>query len=193
MLKVQNLFKFVKTRKKERLIPTFANVKLAIKNGKHKPKSKLARLVMEMALQSKHNQTKKIKKELRGVNIMLKSSLSVIFYNCLIHQINIASKSKLKAITKRYPRKLDKFRRRTSSPINEDVTCSRIRNTIHNFRIILSQMKNTKLCRLGWIIISLISLLITPQKRSLRCLPKHFAKPFTYSGQPIKRTKIKTL
>ena len=122
MLKVQTLFKFVKTRKKERLIPTFANVKLAIKNGKHKPKSKLARLVMEMALQSK-----------RGVNIMLKSSLSVIFYNCLIHQINIASKSKLKAITKRYLRKLDKFRRRTSSPINEDVTCSRIRNTIHNF------------------------------------------------------------
>ena len=133
MLKVQTLFKFVKTRKKERLIPTFANVKLAIKNGKHKPKSKLARLVMEMALQSKLNQTKKIKKELRGVNIMLKSSPSVIFYNCLIHQINIASKSKLKAITKRYLRKLDKFRRRTSSPINEDVTCSRIRNTIHNF------------------------------------------------------------
>ena len=190
MLKVQTLFKFVKTRKKERLIPTFANVKLAIKNGKHKPKSKLARLVMEMALQSKHNQTKKIKKELRGVNIMLKSWLSVIFYNCLIHQINIASKSKLKAITKRYLRKLDKFRRRTSSPINEDVT---LETPYTIFRIILSQMKNTKLCRLGWIIISLISLLITPQKRSLRCLPKHFAKPFTYSGQPIKRTKIKTL
>ena len=32
------------------------------------------------------------------------------------------------------------------------------------FRIILYQMKNARLCRLGWIIISLISLPITPQK-----------------------------
>ena len=115
------------------MIPTFANVKLAIKNAKHKLKSKIARLIMETELQSKHNQKRKIENEFRSVSITLKSSLSVIFYNCLIHQINIASKSKLKAITKRYPRKLDKFRRRTSSPINEDVTCSRIRNTIHNF------------------------------------------------------------
>ena len=88
---------------------------------------------METELQSKHNEKKKIKNELRSVNITLKSSLSVIFYNCLIHQINIASKSKLKAITKRHLRKLDKFRRKTSTPINEKVTFSHIRNTVHNF------------------------------------------------------------
>ena len=88
---------------------------------------------METELQSKHIQKKKIKNELRSVNITLKSQLSVIFYNCLIHQINITSKTKLKAIAKRHLKKLDQFRRRTSTPINEKVTFSHIRNTKHNF------------------------------------------------------------
>ena len=64
---------------------------------------------MKTELQSEYNLKKKIKKELRSVSITLKSSLSVIFYYCSIHQINIASKSKLKAITKRHLRKHDKF------------------------------------------------------------------------------------
>ena len=80
---------------------------------------------------SKHNQ-KKIKKELRYVNITLKSSLRIIFYNCLIHQINIASKSKLKAITKRHLRKPDKFRRNFDS-YQWESNISHIRNTVHNF------------------------------------------------------------
>ena len=133
MLKVQPDIKFIKICKSECLIPTFANVKLALKNGKHKLKSKIARLIMETELQSKHIQKKKIKNELRSVNITLKSQLSVIFYNCLIHQINITSKTKLKAIAKRHLKKLDQFRRRTSTPINEKVTFSHIRNTKHNF------------------------------------------------------------
>ena len=41
LLKVQADIKFIKTCKEERLIPIFANVKLAVKNGKHKLKSKL--------------------------------------------------------------------------------------------------------------------------------------------------------
>ena len=50
LLKVQTDIKFIKTCKSERLIPTFANVKLAIKNGKHKLKSKIAPLIMETEL-----------------------------------------------------------------------------------------------------------------------------------------------
>ena len=88
---------------------------------------------METELQSKHNQKKKMKNELRSVNITLKSKLSVIFYNCLIDQFNIASKIKLKAIRKSHLRKLDQFRRRRSTPINDKVTCSYIKNTVHNF------------------------------------------------------------
>ena len=105
---------------------------------------------METELQSKHNQKKKTKNELRSVNITLKSQLSVIFYNCLIHQINIASKSKLKAITKRHLRKLDQFRRRTSTSINEKVTFSHIRNTKHNFSNYSLSNEENKALSLGY-------------------------------------------
>ena len=127
---------------------------------------------MKTELQSKHNQKKKIKNELCSVNITLKSKLRIIVYNCLIHQFNIASEIKLKAITKSHLRKLDQFRRRTSTPINEKVTFSYIKTPYTIFRIILYPMKNTRLCGLGWVIIFLISLLITPQKQSLRCFTK---------------------
>ena len=93
LLKVQADIKFIKTRKSESLVPTFANVKLAVKNWKHKLKSKIARLIVDTQLQSKHNQ-KKIKKGLVSVYITLKLSLSVIFCNCLNHQINVAFKNK---------------------------------------------------------------------------------------------------
>ena len=74
------------------MIPTFANIRLAIKNGKRK--SKTVSLIMETEMQSKHNQ-KKIKKKLHSINITLISSLSIICYNYIIHQINIASNKKL--------------------------------------------------------------------------------------------------
>ena len=59
--KVQADIKFIKTCKSKRLIPTFANFKLGIKNAKHKLKSKIAPLITETELQSKHYQKKKIK------------------------------------------------------------------------------------------------------------------------------------
>ena len=39
--------KFIKTCKRENLIPTFANVKLAIKTGNAKLKKKIAHLILE--------------------------------------------------------------------------------------------------------------------------------------------------
>ena len=57
----------------------------------------------------------------------------MLYYNWIIHQINIASKSKLKAITKCHLRKLDQFHRRRSTPTNEKVTFSHIRNIVNNF------------------------------------------------------------
>ena len=74
MLKVQADIKVIKTCKSECLILIFVNVKLSIKSQKHKMKSKPARLIMETELHSKHDQKKKIKKELASVNITLKSS-----------------------------------------------------------------------------------------------------------------------
>ena len=81
-------------------------------------------------IQSKHNPKNSIKKELYSINITLPSSLSLICYNCIIYQINIASKSKFKAITKCHLRKLDT---RQLTLINEKVTFSHARNTVHNF------------------------------------------------------------
>ena len=74
LLKVQADIKVIKTCKSECLILIFVNVKLSIKSQKHKMKSKPARLIMETELHSKHDQKKKIKKELASVNITLKSS-----------------------------------------------------------------------------------------------------------------------
>ena len=48
--KLQEDIKFVKPCKQENLIPTFANVKLAIKTGKTKLKKKIARLILETKL-----------------------------------------------------------------------------------------------------------------------------------------------
>ena len=53
-------------------------------------------------------------------------------------------------------------------------------------------MKNTRRCRLGWIIISLISLLITSQKQSWRCFTKTFFQTFHTFQKANYRTKIKT-
>ena len=77
MLKVLTHIKFIKTCKLGHFIPIFSYLKLAIKNGNLK--SKIAHLIMETELQSKKK--KKTEKEDQE-----------IFYNCLIHQINIASK-----------------------------------------------------------------------------------------------------
>ena len=45
--KLQEDIKFIKPCKRENLIPTFANVKLAIKTGNAKLKKKIAHLILE--------------------------------------------------------------------------------------------------------------------------------------------------
>ena len=59
--KLKEDIKFVKPCKQENLIPTFANVKLAIKTGKTKLKKKIARLILETKLQNKYFEKRKLK------------------------------------------------------------------------------------------------------------------------------------
>ena len=66
---------------------------------------KIARLVMETELQNKYRQKHKSRKEIRSINILLSTSLSVIVYNALLHQIIIAAKSRIKVIKLRRGRK----------------------------------------------------------------------------------------
>ena len=47
------------------LVSTFANVKLAIRQGNKKLKTKMSRLIMETELQKKYEQKNKIRKEIR--------------------------------------------------------------------------------------------------------------------------------
>ena len=56
---------FIKLCKKEQLIPTFAKVKVSIRNGTYKLKRKIARLVMETELQNKHREKRKLRKNIR--------------------------------------------------------------------------------------------------------------------------------
>ena len=57
---------FIKLCKVEEIVPTFAKVNLSIKSGSRKLKLRIARLVMESEIQSKHLEKKKLKEELRS-------------------------------------------------------------------------------------------------------------------------------
>ena len=96
---------FIKLCKKEQLIPSFAKVNLSIRNGTDKVKRKIARLMMETELKNKHREKRKLRKDIRGINGLLSTSLSVIVYNALFHQINITVKSRIKVIKLRYGKK----------------------------------------------------------------------------------------
>ena len=57
----------------ENLIPTFAEVNVVIKLGTQKLKTKIAHSVMEIEMQNKHDQPRKIKKQIWDVKFQLKS------------------------------------------------------------------------------------------------------------------------
>ena len=83
-MKVTADIKFIKLSKVEEIIPTFAKVSLSIKSGSRKLKLRIARLVMESEIQSKHLENKKLKKELWLACIQLKSVLGLFLYNALV-------------------------------------------------------------------------------------------------------------
>ena len=71
LMKVQADIQFIKSCKKENLIPIFAKVNLAIKSDSRKLKLSLARL-MESEMESKHHEKKKLKKEIVAISNQLK-------------------------------------------------------------------------------------------------------------------------
>ena len=62
-MKVTTDMKFIKFCKVEKIIPTFAKVNFSIRSGSRKLKLRIARLLMEREIQSKHLEKKKLKKE----------------------------------------------------------------------------------------------------------------------------------
>ena len=124
----------MKLCKKEQLVPTFAKVIVSIRNGTYKLKRKISRLVMEMELQNKHREKRKLWKDIRSINVSLSTSLSVIVYNTLLNQINIAVKSRIKVIKLRHGKKLNnwKWKQETTNYVDERKQ-SYLKHTVHNF------------------------------------------------------------
>ena len=88
---------------------------------------------MESELQSKHREKKKLKKELTILNNQLKTSLNIILYNILIHQVNIAIKSRFKSIRLRHNKKLIKFRKSQQKCNKSTTQTELVRNIVYNF------------------------------------------------------------
>ena len=94
-IKVDQDIKFIKSCKKECLVPTFANVILSIK---YKIKCNTLKLIMQTELENKHHEKRKLRKEIYSTGIILKSALGLILFNALHHKLNIAIKSRQKSI-----------------------------------------------------------------------------------------------
>ena len=123
---------FIKCCKWEAIMPTFANVNLSIKNGIYKLKKKIAKLVMDTELTDKHHEIRKLRKQIRYMTIELKSSLSLVLFHTVIHQVGIAVKSKIKCIKSCHEKKPEKFHQRQLRLYRNDSRYY-IKNTVHNF------------------------------------------------------------
>ena len=97
LMKVEPDIRFTKSCKKDNLIPTFANVKLAIKSGNWKIHLRIAKIIMEMEMQNKHWE-KNLNKEIASTSIQLNSILGLFLYSVLICEINHVIDSRYKAI-----------------------------------------------------------------------------------------------
>ena len=97
--------------KKEQLTPTFAKVKISLKNASFKLKWKIATLIMETEVQNKHLEKRKLIKELKQIRNILKRNLNLVILNAVFHQLSIALKSKFKAILNRHQKKLTNLRK----------------------------------------------------------------------------------
>ena len=83
---------------------------------------------MENELQCEHIEKKKVRKEI----LQLDKKLNIVIYHTLLHQISIATKSRLKAISKRHAKKLTKFNNRQNKTEGQEP--KRIpKNVVHNF------------------------------------------------------------
>ena len=104
--------KFIITCKRENLTPTFATVNLAmqLKNGTMRLKKKIARAIMNVELQKKHKEKRNLKKQILETSSQLKRCLTNIIYITMLHQINKAINSKIKAVSACQLRKLEKLR-----------------------------------------------------------------------------------
>ena len=113
--------KFIKLCKTANIIPTFAYENLSIQCGSYNLKKCIARLIMENQLQCKHQEKENAQKELLQLDKKVRLSLNIVIYHTLLHKINIAVKSRLKAISKRHAKKLKLFNNRQNKAEHQEL------------------------------------------------------------------------
>ena len=65
---------------------------------------------METEIQKKHLERQKLRKDIFKTTVTLRSSISFISYSTLLYQINIAVKSKVRAISFRHKKKMENLK-----------------------------------------------------------------------------------
>ena len=142
--KVTSDIKSIKICKRGGLIPTFANVRLSIKQQNHKLKRCVSRIFMENELQTKHREKHNLKKNIKAISYQLRRLLPTLVYATVLHQINLAIRSEVKSIVKRHEPKVIKFRRQYHTQL--DASHLKVNKHIHNFSLyVLSSEKITAL------------------------------------------------
>ena len=122
---------YIKLCKQERLLPTFATIKLSIQTKNKTLKERIGRIIMEHELERKHHEKEQLKKEIKSISIQLKMSLSMIIYCVLLNKINIAIRSRMKVIKLRHNKKICSLRKKHGI---DKLSYNKIpKNIIHNF------------------------------------------------------------
>ena len=83
-------------------------------------------------MQNKPSEKRKLKKELKQIRHMLKRILNLVILNAVLHQLNIALKSKFKVITNHHQKKLTNLRKQQERETDKSMV-TYIKNTVHNF------------------------------------------------------------
>ena len=131
-MKVSTDILYIKTCKKERLIPTFTRVNVSLKDVSFRLRKKIAAHIMEAEIQNKHSEKWKLRKEIRKIWTTLKRSVNLIIWNTVFHQLNVALNSKCKVVTSRYQKKLSNLRKHQTVKTIESKPHN-IKSTVQNF------------------------------------------------------------
>ena len=90
---------------------------------------------MQKELDNKHHEKRKLRKKIRYIGIKLKSTSGLILFNALLHQLNIAIKSRQKSVIHRHQKKLLTLRakqKQCASNINH-IREKHVKKIFHNY------------------------------------------------------------
>ena len=121
---------FMKSCKKKNVIPTFAKVRISIKNANYKLRRKIARLIVEAEIQNKHLHLRKLKKELKETAIELKQTLGIFIFNTMVYRINQIITSRYFVVKQRHKKKLQNLCEQSAQYNKKE---NYLHNTVHNF------------------------------------------------------------